>query len=70
MTRQSPVHIDISAEDNYLTIRNNSLPMNVETGFGLGLKNLNRRSELLSGKPIIISQSEERFEVRVPLIKG
>jgi two-component system, LytTR family, sensor kinase len=69
MTRQSPVHIEIFARDNYLIISNNMLPMNVQSGFGLGLKNLNKRSELLSGKPIIISQSEGRFEVKVPLMK-
>jgi sensor histidine kinase YesM len=70
MTRQSPVHIKISAKENYLSISNNLLPMNIESGFGLGLNNLNKRSELLSGKPIIISQTEEYFEVKVPLMKG
>jgi two-component system, LytTR family, sensor kinase len=68
MNLQFPVTINLTEENGYLKVCNNSYPQLIENSTGLGLKNLNRRSELLSGKPILIEKTEERFCVLVPLI--
>ncbi len=68
MNHQFPVTVNIKTEDGYLKISNNLLPQKSENSTGLGLKNLNRRSEILSGKPIKIDQSDGFFCVSVPLI--
>jgi len=69
MNQQFPLTITFSEENGYLKICNNFNPQFNENSTGLGLKNLNRRSEILSGKPIVIEKSEETFCVKVPLIK-
>jgi len=68
MNQQFPLTITFSEENGYLKICNNFNPQVNENSTGLGLKNLNRRSELLSGKPIVIEKTEETFCVKVPLI--
>ena len=68
MNHHFPVTVYITTEDKYLKISNNHLPQKSENSTGLGLKNLNRRSEILSGKPIQIEQSVGFFCVSVPLI--
>jgi LytS/YehU family sensor histidine kinase len=68
MNIQFPVVIHITEENGYLKVCNTFYPQLSESSTGLGLKNLNRRSELLSGKPILIEKNEGMFCVRVPLI--
>jgi len=69
MNLQFPVTISLTEENGYLKVCNSLYSQMAEYSTGLGLKNLNRRSELLSGKPIIIEKTEETFCVRIPLIK-
>jgi len=69
MNLQFPVTIYLTEENGYLKVCNTSYPQLSEDSTGLGLKNLNRRSELLSGKPILIEKTEGMFCVRVPLIQ-
>jgi len=68
MNQQFPLTISFTEENGYLKICNNFRPQLNEDSTGMGLKNLNRRSELLSGKSIIIEKTEETFCVKVPLI--
>jgi len=68
MNLQFPVTICLTEENGYLNVCNTFYPQLSEDSTGLGLKNLNRRSELLSGKPILIERTEGMFCVRVPLI--
>jgi len=70
MNQQFPLTIAFSEENGYLKICNNFNPQFNENSTGLGLKNLNRRSELLSGKPIVIEKTDETFCVKVPLINS
>jgi len=70
MNQQFPLTITFSEENGYLKICNNFNPQFNENSTGLGLKNLNRRSELLSGKPIVIEKTDETFCVKVPLINS
>jgi LytS/YehU family sensor histidine kinase len=68
MNRQFPIKIEINIGNGYLEVCNTLYPQKSETSGGLGLKNLNKRCELLAGKPIVIEQTEELFCVKVPLI--
>ena len=70
MNQQFPVTINFTRENDYLKVCNNLSPQIIENSTGLGLKNLNRRSELLSGKPILVEKTEQSFCVLIPLIKG
>jgi sensor histidine kinase YesM len=70
MNQQFPVTINFTRENGYLKVCNNLSPQIIENSTGLGLKNLNRRSELLSGKPILVEKTEHSFCVLIPLIKG
>ena len=69
INRQYPVYIEINVETDFLIIRNTLYPQISNNSSGLGLKNLNKRCELLAGKPIVIEESESMFCVKVPLIK-
>ncbi|MBV5316095.1 MAG: histidine kinase [Prolixibacteraceae bacterium] len=69
MNQQFPLIISFSEENDCLRICNNLNLLPCEDSTGLGLKNLNRRSELLSGKPIVVEKTEDMFCVKVPLIK-
>ena len=69
MNNQFPVTVNIKTENGYLKICNNLLLQKSDNSHGLGLKNLNKRSEILSGMPIQIEQTVEMFCVSVPLIK-
>ena len=69
MNKQFPVKIEIHIEDGYLKVCNTLFSQKSETSGGLGLKNLNKRCELLAGKPIVVLQTEELFCVKVPFIK-
>jgi len=68
MNHQFPVTIDVTEENGYIKICNTLCPQLSENSTGLGLKNLNRRSEILSGRPLIVEKTAELFCVSVPLI--
>jgi len=70
MNRQFPVKIEIEIEENYLKVCNTFYPQKSNNSNGFGLKNLNKRCELLAGKSIIIEQSENLFCVKVPILKN
>lgn len=69
MNRQFPVTIKVEIEDDYLKVSNTFYPQKSSNSMGMGLTNLNKRCELLSGKSIKIEQAEELFCVKVPLLK-
>lgn len=68
MSNAHPLKTRIKTENGYLVICNSILQMNQTSGSGIGLKNLNERSKLLTGKPIVISTDNECFTVKVPII--
>ncbi len=70
MNRHFPVNIRINIENDYLKICNNMNPQIIENSLGLGLANLNKRCELLTGKSIIIEKVDNLFCVKVPIIKS
>lgn len=69
-----PLHIQISVQENMLTIKNNRIYFHgrndqIVESYGIGLKNLRQRYELECGKKIGYSVTRDSFEIRLPIIK-
>ena len=60
--------ITIRIEDEYLSVSNPIHPKKSVASSGIGLENLAKRCELMSGKKIIIKNETEKFTVKVPLL--
>ncbi|MCX6300857.1 MAG: histidine kinase [Bacteroidia bacterium] len=68
-TRESPLHIDVFIEDRYVVVRNNLQKMALQMeSTGTGLRNLAERVRLMTGKPLIVEETNDTFIVQVPLI--
>ncbi|MBL7742177.1 MAG: histidine kinase [Chitinophagaceae bacterium] len=70
VSRNKPLHIDIHANgDQVLVVRNNLQPRSVaEPSTRIGLQNIMKRYELISGKNVVVRKTEEVFEVSLPLL--
>lgn len=68
MNQHAPVTIRFSVEEGFLKVQNTFRPQKTSAGMGLGLKNLNKRSELLFGKPISVASDAAFFTVKVPML--
>ena len=69
-TRTNPLVINIKTENNQVIITNNLQPkQNIEDSSKIGLKNLGERIKLMTGKEIEISESNDQFIVKLPLIR-
>ena len=70
ITKNKPFHISIRTEGDYLIVSNPIVPkLEPEPGTGIGLKNLNDRYRLITGRGIEIINDGQIFTVRLPLIK-
>ncbi|WMN05991.1 sensor histidine kinase [Marivirga arenosa] len=68
-TTKNPLKIKITEEDEFLVVRNNWQPKKEKLdGVGIGLENIKKRYQLLSDKAPIISQDENFFTVKLPLL--
>lgn len=68
-TAEKPLTIHINLEDGYIVVNNNIQKMATQiVSTKIGLKNLSERVRLVTGKEIIISESEDKFIVKVPLM--
>lgn len=66
MSNHNPVKIEFFKEPEYFVVRN-TLSLKKDTGgAGIGLKNLDARSRLLTGKQIEIHTSADHFKVKIP----
>lgn len=66
---QQPLHIEIFEEGNELVVRNNLQVKEIlEKGSKIGLYNIQQRYALLTKRKIQINESENYFEVRLPLL--
>jgi two-component system LytT family sensor kinase len=69
-TRDKPLIINIERENDNIVISNNLQPkQNIENSSKIGLKNLGERIKLMTGKEIEISETNDHFIVKLPLIK-
>ena len=68
-TREQPLKISISTEGKYVIVRNNLQKMAVQLkSTKIGLKNLEERIRLVTGRALIIEENASEFTVKVPLI--
>jgi len=68
-SKSHPLRIEIYAENGYITVRNNLQPKNaLPESTGIGLENISARYQILSGKPVLISDNDGHFSVKIPLI--
>jgi len=69
-TRESPLEILIYFEGQYIVVRNNLQKKATQLkSTGIGLKNLAERVRLISGKDLIIEETNDHFLVKLPLLK-
>jgi two-component system, LytTR family, sensor kinase len=67
-TDKKPLRITINYENENLKIWNNKVITKIAMKTSTGLKNLNRRYELIANKNIVVNDSADSFEVIIPLI--
>jgi two-component system, LytTR family, sensor kinase len=70
VSKNKPLHIDIHANgDQTLVVKNNlQLRSMTEPSTRIGLQNIVKRYELISGRSVIIKRTDEIFEVTLPLL--
>lgn len=70
-SRQKPLHISLSVnEKKRLTVMNNLQPRLVEeSSTQIGLENISKRYELITGKTIEIEKTDDHFVVSLPLMQ-
>ncbi|HWW38190.1 sensor histidine kinase [Pedobacter sp.] len=70
LTEESPLHIDISVEDDWITIQNNvKIKTITENSTGSGLANISERHKLLTGLNIRIKDTGPEFSVSLKMLK-
>lgn len=63
------IDININVEQNTLVVSNNLQPrLPGETSTRIGLKNIQQRYELISGRPVMVKRTDAVFEVTLPLL--
>jgi hypothetical protein len=68
-TREQPLRISIFMEGKYIVVSNNLQRLAVQMkSTKIGLRNLQERVKLLTGRPLIIEESADEFIVKVPLM--
>jgi hypothetical protein len=71
VSSENPLTISIKLEDDYLivgnTVRLKTSPL--EENSGLGLANIQKRYEFLTDKLVVVTKSDSRFVVKIPILK-
>jgi len=69
-TRENPLKISVYFEGQYIVVKNNIQKKASQLkSTGIGLKNLSERVRLISGKSLIIEETNDFFIVKLPLLK-
>jgi hypothetical protein len=71
ISKQKPLKVFISAreDEGYLVVSNNlQLKSSTERSSKMGLTNIQKRYDYLSGKKIIIENENNFFKVKIPLL--
>lgn len=64
-----PLHITISVEGDYLVISNNLQKKEVlQSGSGVGLKNIVNRYAILTAKPVLVESDDINYLVKIPIL--
>lgn len=68
-TKEKPLRVIIEQKGDWIEVRNNLQPKKqLGTSSGVGLKNLEERVKMQTGKKLEIEKSDQEFVVRMPLI--
>ncbi|PHR70202.1 MAG: histidine kinase [Lutibacter sp.] len=69
ITSKSPLEINICEKNGYLIVENNiNLKQSLEKSTKVGLRNINQRYSLISKEKVIITDSNNIFKVKLPLL--
>jgi LytS/YehU family sensor histidine kinase len=69
-TDENPLHITVSLNGEYLKVENNiHIKQYASESTRIGLANLSNRYRLVYNKDIVINKEEDKFIVKLPLIK-
>lgn len=69
-TRESPLRISVCFENHNIVMKNNLQKKATQLkSTGIGLKNLAERVRLVTGKELIIEETNDFFTVKIPLLK-
>jgi two-component system LytT family sensor kinase len=69
ITSRSPLEINIYEDKGYLIVENNiNLKQSLEKSTKVGLKNINQRYSLISKEKVVITDSNNIFRVKLPLL--
>lgn len=64
-----PLHISIDVEGDYVVVSNNLQKKEVlQSGSGVGLKNIISRYAILTQKPVIVDSDKVSFKVKIPIL--
>jgi sensor histidine kinase YesM len=70
VSSSKPLTISISAEDNHLVVKNNiQLKSTQLPSTKIGLANIQKRYALISERPLVISNDDREFIVKLPLLQ-
>lgn len=70
ITTRNPLHVSIRTEDDMLVVANRKHPkLEPEPSTGIGLDNLRSRWHIITGRDIVVENTETDFIVRLPLQK-
>lgn len=70
VSKASPLEIKVYAKNQHIVVKNKLQPKsNDQESFGLGIPNLMKRYQLITGQEIIIRQTETEFIVELPIIE-
>ena len=69
MSAKAPLQVQIFVAGNCLVVQNNrQLRPQSETSTGVGLQNIVNRYSLLTDRPVHVTESDEMFVVKIPLL--
>ena len=70
VSRAHPLQVQFFRENDYIVVRNNlHKKSNVQNSSGIGLANIEERYRYISGKEVKILETEDIFQVEIPLVK-
>ena len=68
---EQPLRMEITNDDNYVVVSNNIQRKSIlSDSSGMGLLNLQERAQLITHKEVVISGENNRFIVKLPVIKS
>lgn len=68
VSKETPLLIEMTSDEDYLTVSNNIQLKEASYSTKTGLKNLIKRYELIGAPDIIIEETNEYFKVKVPFL--